>query len=206
MRLAREVVDDLEFMGDAYFERVAGGHCEQTVVPAAAVSEAFPVLCEGEPRDDPRRDVLRLDDFRLRRLQNVHRSAPEVAFLQPLDPSKFVGFAIPSWRDDFDAAVQPFADEVRKVDFVRRCEVDRHRAAPDRGGRCGHAPVAVQLVADDFRRLQAFFRRQRLSQRAHLPPERGFFLCCLFHASIVPPPASSRCNVRRIGRPDGASL
>ena len=151
VRLVRKVFGNLEFVADADLERVLVGGGKQAVVPSTSVAEALSALGECEPGDDPDGDLRGLDDLRLRRLEDVHRSAPEVTFGKTLQLRKFVDLAVPARRDDFDASVEHFEDEFRKVDLIRRGEVYRDCTAAVKRvcGDCDRS-VVDQLGANDL--------------------------------------------------------
>ena len=107
---------------------------------------------------------------------------PEVVFGKALQLRKFVSLAVPARRDDLDAAIEHLPDEVRKVDFVRRGEVDRDgTAAFKRVDGDRNEVVVDQLGANDLGRVLALFGRKRPAPRAHQLPNGVLCLYLLFH-------------------------
>ena len=174
MRLGREVVDNLERIGDADFDCALRRGCEESVVPSAAIAEALSAARKRKTRDDPCIDALRLHDVGVNRFADAHRPAPQVLLVQSLQLRELVRLAVPAGRDNLDARMKHVLDVWVDVDFVGRGEIDGQYATVVK--RVEHkADVAprLELFADDGIGRGLRVRRERPSPRLHLAPNLG---------------------------------
>ena len=182
MRFRREVIDDLERIGDADLYGALRRRCEKAVVPSATIAKALAAARKGKAGNDPGVDFLRFYDIGIDRLADSHRAAPQILLVQSLQFREFVSIAVPARRDHFDAHVKHVLDEGIDVDFIGRGEVDgERRAEVERIDHQADIASRLELFADGGIRGDLLIRRKLLPPRLHRAPKLGLVAAAIHH-------------------------